>query len=181
MITPASTIMRASTRDPDGPFNIMLFPHMLEFHEVMGRTLNNFYVLRHPQFDWPFSEGKPPANHVLLPPNNELKIMPLICDIDFIISQTRNTDEFQICYQIAQFYHLPILAIESMEKRKDLYTSSIMRGNLNVFTSEPIRASWEIFDERNSILLQKDEQTPAAWHKLFAKAAKSIFKGNNKI
>lgn len=181
MITPTSTIMRAAVRDPDGPFNILTFPHEVATHEIWGKTPNTFYVLRHPTINWKFDQGKPPQNHILLPIDAQIRKMPTIADIDLIISQSRNTDEFKTCYGIAQFYHLPLLAIEFEDNKTGLMGPDIVRGNVNVFRTEPIRASWHAFDERNSMILDTDKDTPVDWHNLFKKVAKVIFKGNNKL
>lgn len=179
MISPTSSIMRAAVRDPDGPFNILLFPHDISFHEILGKTPNTFYVLRHPTINWQFDKGKPPANHILLQPDPQVRKMPTICDIDLIISQSRLTDEFNTCYGISQFYHIPLLAIEFEPNSKGIL--DIVRGNVNAFRTEPIRTSWHIFDERNSMIMDSDKDTPVDWHNLFKKAAKVIFKGNNKL
>ena len=158
-VSPISSITRASTRDPDGPLNILTFPTHERYETLLARTGHNFYAYHAPGIkEWNTDYAQVPDNYVLLDESLKGRQVPLSLDLDLILSQNK-FGQFQIAHQIADTLHLPMVSLEHtlpipFWDQKMRATLRNMRADANVFISEYSLEGWN-WDEKSDTLIIK--------------------------
>ena len=158
-VNPISSITRASTRDPDGPLNILTFPTHERYETLLARTGHNFYAYHAPGIKtWNEDYAEVPDNYVLLDESLKGRQVPLNLDIDLILSQNK-FGQFQIAHQIADTLHLPMISLEhtlpipfwDQKMRTSLRN---MRADANVFISEYSIDGWNWQEQSDTLIIK---------------------------
>lgn len=147
MSTPIGSIIRAATRLPNEPLNIICAPTHEAFETGLARTGHRFWAVRSSQVkDWNTKYRPVPPNYILLNPTRGQFQLPPEVDFDVVLSQNK-FGQFQILAPLAQQLHLPLVSLEhtlAMPSwpKGQLEQMKQMRGDINVFISEFSRREW---------------------------------------
>ena len=148
MATAIGSILRASTRKPTEPLNILCMPCHERYETGLCKTGHNFYSFRVPNVvkDWCRTYAPVPPNYILLDPDKKDDQIPLGIDFDLVLSQNK-FGQFQIAAQLARALHLPMVSLEHTLPPESWSEGQLaglkqMRGHVNVFISEYSREKW---------------------------------------
>ncbi len=147
MSNAVASILRAASRKPGEPLNIISFPTHERYQSGFAGINATFYLIRTPEVkDWDSRYAPLPKNHVLLNPGNKQHQLPLDVDFDLILTQNKQ-GQFGIAWQLAKQLHLPIVSLEHCLPMKDWKPALVkkireMRGDVNVYISEFSREAW---------------------------------------
>lgn len=148
MATAIGSILRAATRQPNEPLNILCMPCHERYETGLCKTGHTFYSFRVPNVvkDWNTTYAPVPPNYILLNPDMGENQIPLGVDFDLVLSQNK-FGQFQIAVQLARQLHLPLVSLEhtlnpDSWSEKQLADLKMMRGHINVFISEYSRERW---------------------------------------
>ena len=147
MPTKMSSIMSASTRDPEEKLNILTFPTHERYESMLAKTGHTFYAYRAEGIkDWNETYAKLPSNYILLDPALGESQIPDYVDFDLVLSQNK-FGQFQVAKELATKFHLPLVSLEHTlpmpawgESMR--YQLREMRGHINIFISEYSINDW---------------------------------------
>ncbi len=146
-MNPMASILRAASRRPDEPLNVLTFPTHERTEANLAKTGHRFWGVRTPQVkDWNTTYAPLPDNYVLLNPAKDDKQLPPEVDFDLVMSQNK-AGQFQLASALSRQLHLPILSLEHTLPHPSWGPDALaqlkgMRGHLNVFISEYSRGRW---------------------------------------
>lgn len=144
MTTPIQSILRAATRGPDEPLNILSMATHERFESCWGLTPHRFYVYRERGMkEWKTEYAPVPHNYTLLPYNTSL---PTYVDFDVVLSQSKFA-QYSTAKRFAQELGIPLISLEHTLPHPNwspIQTEQVrrLRGNVNVFLSEFSREAW---------------------------------------
>lgn len=153
-MTPLGNIIRAATRKPGEPLNILTFCTHERIETFLCKTGHNFYALQGPSIKtWNEHYAPIPPNYVILNGKKGPNQIPAEIDFDLILAQS--IGHFRLAYPIAKQFHLPLVRYEHTlpvdswpaHVKKELRQ---MDGDLNVFISEFSRDVWGFGKTKNS-------------------------------
>ena len=140
MLSPVSSITRASARRINDPLNILTFPTHERYETLLCKTGHNFYAYRAEGIkDWNTNNAAIPENYTLLDPTLGDKQIPAYLDFDLVLSQNK-FGQFQLAEPIAKRFHLPLVSLEHTLPvpywpPEVLEQTRTMQGDINVFIS----------------------------------------------
>lgn len=147
MPTPLSTMLRAATRRPDEPLNILTFPTHERYESNMCRTGHNFFSFRAPGVkDWNTTYAPVPSNYTLLNPKEGDAQIPPGLVIDVVLSQNK-FGQFDIAKRIANRLNIPLVSLEHTLPHPGWGNGPKVklkqqRGDINIFISEHSMQEW---------------------------------------
>ena len=147
MSNAVASILRAATRKPDEPLNILCCPVHERYQTAIAMTGHNFWAMRTPQVkDWNETFAPVPKNFVLLNPTKGEHQLPPEIDFDVVMSENK-FGAYQLFSQIVHKLHLPLISLEHTLPVPAWPASQLtqlkqLRGNVNVFISEFSRKEW---------------------------------------
>lgn len=143
-----SHILRAASKDPRGPLNILTAPAHERTESLLCNGLaHTFYAYRSKQVkDWNTNYAPLPKNYLLLDPALGENQLPAHIKFDLVLSQNR-FGQYQLLAPIAQRLHIPLICYEHTMPMPHWTEGHLrqlkqMRGHINVFISEFSRAQW---------------------------------------
>ena len=152
MLSPVSSITRASTRKITEPLNVLTFPTHERYESMMTKCGHNFYAYRAEGIkDWNTTYAPVPENYVLLDPQFGESQIPDHVDFDVVLSQNK-FGQYQIAKKMAGLLHVPLISLEHTLPvpswgEEVLESTRQMRGHLNLFISRYSIGAWG-WDER---------------------------------
>ena len=147
MLSPVSSITRASARRINDPLNILTFPTHERYETLLCKTGHNFYAYRAEGIkDWNTNNAAIPENYTLLDPTLGDKQIPAYLDFDLVLSQNK-FGQFQLAEPIAKRFHLPLVSLEHTLPvpywpPEVLEQTRTMQGDINVFISKYSIGAW---------------------------------------
>lgn len=147
-MTAMRTIIRAATKKENEPYNIItlldenIFPYVAKLSE----TGNKFYF-------WESVNDTKWNDTIVMKPDNFSSIkgqsMPEHLDFDVVLCPNRGF--FQFCKNISDFWHIPIVLLESQIptdeykqfNQQEWLMTKQYEGDINVFVSNEARDEWE--------------------------------------
>tara|TARA_R110002110_G_scaffold136_12_gene517 strand:- start:5165 stop:6178 length:1014 start_codon:yes stop_codon:yes gene_type:complete len=147
MINPVSSIIRASTREPNEKLNILTFPTHERYESMLAKTGHSFYSYRAEGIkDWNETYAKLPDNYHLLNPELGNEQIPSHVDFDLVLSQNK-FGQFQKALELSKLMHLPLVSLEHTlpvpQWDGDILDQvRNMRGDLNLFISGHSIGEW---------------------------------------
>ncbi len=159
MPTAVSSIIRAATRQPDEPLNILDFCTHERYQTGLALTGHNFYawrVLDGSIKDWDTTYAPLPSNYSLLNPHEGIRQIPAWLDIDLILSQNK-FGQFNIAKQLADQLQVPLISLEHtlpvpIWDASQLANFKKMKGNINIFISEFSRKAWGWSEDEANVI-----------------------------
>jgi hypothetical protein len=156
MATAVGSLLRAASRKPSEPLNILTFPTHERYEVGLAKTGHNFYAWRGPGIkDWKDIYAKRPSNYILLDPEKGDKQIPPELELDLIISQNK-FGQYQVAHKLSRELHLPLLNLEHTLPMDswlgNLNQFKQMRGEINVFISEYSRKRWGWEDDEAYVI-----------------------------
>jgi hypothetical protein len=142
-----SSILRAATRRPDEPLNILTFPTHERFESCFGLLSHQFYAYRAPGIkDWNWQYAPLPNNYTLFDPEEAEAQVPPDLDFDVVLSQNK-FGQYQIAHQFSVGCHIPLVSLEHTLPHpgwNPMQTAQLrdQRGHMNVFLSEYSADAW---------------------------------------
>ena len=153
-----SSILRASTRDPNEKLNILTFPTHERYETGLAKTGHNFYAYRAEGIkDWNETYAPLPENYTLLNPNMGNAQLPTHVDFDLVLSQNK-FGQFQKAQELAALLHLPLVSLEHtlpVPEWGDNIMNAVqnMRGNVNIFISSFSIGEWGWEDKQDTAVI----------------------------
>lgn len=147
MASIVGSIIRAATRKPGEPLNILCCPTHERYESGLAKTEHNFYAIRTEGVkDWDRTYAPLPNNYTLLNPSRASNQVPPDLDFDLVLSQNK-FGQYQILSQIAGKLQLPLVSLEhtlphpSWDGRQKSELREL-RGERNVFISNFSVGQW---------------------------------------
>ena len=153
-----SSILRASTRNPDEKLNILTFPTHERYETGLAKSGHSFYAYRAEGIkDWNETYAPLPENYTLLNPNMGNAQLPTHIDFDLVLSQNK-FGQFQKAQELATLLHLPLISLEHTlpvpEWNEDIMNAvQNMRGDINVFISAFSIDEWGWQDKQDTAVI----------------------------
>ena len=147
VINPVRSILRAATRSPDEPLNILCAPTHERFETGLAKTGHRFWAIRCPQVKgWNQVYAPVPSNYVLLNPERGENQIPPEVSFDLVLSQNK-FGQYNILSEFAKQLHVPLISLEHTLPvptwpGRALEQLKAMKGHVNVFISEFSRKAW---------------------------------------
>lgn len=158
-ISPITSILRAATRKPGEPLNILTAATHESYQTMMSLTGHNFYLYGGNHIKpWVSKYRKLPDNHILLNQSKGPGQISLEMNIDLILSQNK-FGQFQLFHQIANQLNVPLISLEHTLPHidwNDNHISSLtqMRGEINVFISDYSVEKWKYKNIPNTRVIE---------------------------
>ncbi len=147
VINPVRSILRAATRSPEEPLNILCAPTHERFETGLAKTGHRFWAIRCPQVKgWNQVYAPVPSNYVLLNPERGENQIPPEVSFDLVLSQNK-FGQYNILSEFAKQLHVPLISLEHTLPvptwpGRALEQLKAMKGHVNVFISEFSRKAW---------------------------------------
>ena len=177
-MTAMRTIIRAATKKEDEPYNIIMMlddEQSLPYISNLCDTQNKFYF-------WESINGVDWNDNMCMKPQNCIKLQgqSMREHIDFDIVLCLNRGFFQLCKNIANFWHIPIILFESQipneqfkqSNPQDWFTAKNCEGDINVFISDETRDEWE---QMGYVIGQNSESFCDSWNNVFQEACSLVY------
>ena len=175
-MTATKSIIRRATKKSQESYNIITFISNQDYEIKLSSTGHNFYYwTNNYDLEWNDKDNKP-DNCIML--NKETQQLPSYIDFDIVLCPNRGM--FQLCKQISDFMHLPVICLEHEypdEEFKRLNSQqwrslSSMDGDINVFSSESCRKGWQ---KMGYIAQENDDNFVDIWNNIFKEASTIIY------
>lgn len=143
-----SSILRAATRKPGEPLNVLSYPTHERFQQCFGQLPHRFYLYHAPGVKgWNKEFAQVPSNTTLLDSDFGDSQIPPDLDFDVVLSQNK-FGQFKIAKQLSDSCHIPMVSLEHTLPhpnwdRMHRLNFCKMRGHVNVFLSEYSIGAWE--------------------------------------
>jgi hypothetical protein len=123
MVTPIGSIIRAATREPQAPLNVLTFNAHERYQSFICKTGHNFYALRGEKYmEWTDAYAPVPNNYTMLPRNMSI---PIDIELDIVFCPARvHLPDMQ---KIARMLHLPLLYLEVFIPNPKIQSSGLLK------------------------------------------------------
>lgn len=179
-MTPTQSILRAATREKDGPLNVLTYSTHERVQSMMSGVNAVFYLWQGQDIKpWKTEYAPLPPNHILLNKSRGRSQIPPEVDIDVVLSQNKFA-HYQVSRSLAQHLHVPLICLEHCLPPPNWPKAQIQelktwRGDINLFISAYSRKVWG-WDENEAEVIhhgldtemfKPDESVPKSKHCLY--------------
>jgi hypothetical protein len=146
MKPPISSILRAASRRPDEPLNVLTFPTHERTEVNLAKTAHNFYGWQPPGGKtWNATFAPLPANYNIVDGDDQPNV-PSDVAFDVVLSQNRYA-QYQRAKRFASMYQIPLVCLEHCLPDPQCTEGTMkalrtMHGDVDVFISEYSRNTW---------------------------------------